>query len=195
MFYKISKNDYQFIIPALLIFSFFLFTHILPVFNKSELAYFSGAFFQEPHRIFTTHFTHADFSHLLSNLGGIIFIRYFLKELKLKSNIFFLLFIILASSLLITLQWASDIYIFTNPFSFLIGFSGIVYASLAFILISSSYGKDRFLALYIGLLPDAKVQKASWVILGIGFLWSLLPGISFSGHFYGFCAGIILFFF
>ena len=194
MFYKIAKDDFQFIIPTFLILIFFFFKYILHIFNKLDLAYFSGLFHREPYRIFTTHFTHADFGHLLSNIGGIIFIRYFLKELQLKSNKFYIIFMIFASTLLILLQWISDIYLFTNPFSILIGFSGIVYASFAFIVMSSIYGKDRFLSFYIGLVPNIKVKQASLVILGIGFLWSLLPGISLSGHFYGFLAGIILFF-
>ncbi len=191
---KLPKQDWQYFIPAFVIVIVFVGTDIIFNLNKLELAYFSGGLLIEPYRVITSHLVHADFGHLLANIGGIIVARFFLNELKLKNNFLFLVLICFLIPLQTSLQWLLDIYLFENPMSFLIGFSGILYGVDAFILFSSIFGKRRFLGLETSLTINAKVKEATIVITGIGFLWSLLPGVSFSGHLTGFMAGSILFF-
>ncbi len=193
MIQRFSKSDWQYLLPVVVVVAFFVGTNITGNLNKFELAYFSGGLLREPYRGITSHFVHGDFGHLLANIGGIIVARFFLKELQVKSNFLFAAIVFLLIPLQTSLQWIWDMYIFQNTDSFLIGFSGILYGVYSFILLSSIYGKQRFLALNIGLLTNTKVKEAVFVLTGIGFAWSLFPLISFSGHLTGFLSGAILF--
>ena len=157
------------------------------------MAYFSGRLLLEPYRGLTSHLLHFDLSHLLSNVFGIVVARYFLKELKLTSAYLFLVLLSLLIPLHSFLQWLVDIYLFKNQMSLLIGFSGILYGIDSFILLSSIYGKRKFLTLHIGLTPNSKVSNAMFVLTCLGLCFSLLPKISLSAHLTGIIFGCLLF--
>ena len=85
----ISRYDWQFIIIGFILISVFTFTDLIGVFDK-ELFYFVPRLISDqPYRIFTSILIHADRNHLLSNVGGIIITRYFLKRLGIESRFFF----------------------------------------------------------------------------------------------------------
>ncbi|WP_269623183.1 rhomboid family intramembrane serine protease [Prochlorococcus marinus] len=190
---KIYRDDWQYAIPFLTILAFFISTDLLKVINKIDLAYISGALPYQIYRSFTSHFVHGNFGHLLANTFGIVVARYFFKQLSLKFNYLFLLLVLLIIPLHSFFQWLFDTYVLHNSHSVLIGFSGIIYAVYAFIFLSSIYGKKYFLGINIDLLSDFNVFRSMRILILIGFLWSLLPNISFSGHLTGFIIGLILF--
>ena len=74
-----------------------------------------------------------------------------------------------------------------------LGFSGIIYAFLGFLLLTSFYGKSLFLGKKIGLKSNSEVQKMSKTICLIGLIFSFLPGVSLLVHLSGFIAGCFLF--
>ncbi len=190
---RISQNDWQYVIPSLLLLTVFIGTDLLDIFQKSDFAYLSGVIINEPYRLVTAHLFHADFNHLLANTFGIVIVRYFFWQLKLKNTYFFIVLIFLLMPLQVFLQWFIDMPVLKNPFSLLIGFSGILYGADAFILFSSMLGKEKFLNFKLGLVSNIEVFRAMLLLTTLGFLSSLLPGISFSGHLTGFIAGSILF--
>ena len=190
---KISKEDWQYLLPFIICSIVLLFTDILKSIDKTKLAYWSGALIAEPYRIVTSHFIHGDAKHLLINTFGIVIARFCLKVLELKNNYFFLLFITVIIPIQTMIFWMIDIYIFKNPISLAIGFSGIIYGINSFILLASIYGKRKFLGLDIGLNESKQIYQIIATISLVSFFWSLLPGISFIGHLSGFIAGLILF--
>ncbi len=192
---KVSKNDWQYLIPFLIIAFAFIGTDLLGLLNKNYLAYSSGILFAQPYRAVTTHFIHADFNHLLANTFGIVVARYFFKQLNLKSNYFFLILLCFLIPSQILLQWSVDVFLLKQTSSYLIGFSGLLYGVDGFLLMSSIYSKSRFLYSDIELSKNYKVFKAMVALIVIGLLFSFLPNISFSAHITGFVAGVILFFF
>ena len=193
MLKDISKNEWQYIFPFLICTICFAITDIFGFIEKTIFAYLSGGLLIEPYRIVTSHFIHADINHLLANILGIVIARHFLNTLVLKNNYFFLLLI----SLLIPLQtfifWLIDVYIVRNQTSIAIGFSGVLYGVYAFILLTSIYGKKRFLGLWCGLKKEKGITKLMFLFTGIGLLFSLIPGVSLVGHLSGFIAGALLF--
>ncbi len=191
--HKFYENDWQYLVPFLACSICFLATDLFGIVEKTRFAYWSGALIVEPYRIITSHFIHADAKHLLANTFGIIVARHCLKGLRLKSNSFFLLLV----SLLIPLQtlvfWFIDIFFFKNPMSLAVGFSGIIYGIHSFILLSSIYGKQRFLGFNIDLRKDQEIYQIMLILTGLGIAYSLLPGISLVGHLAGFIAGTLIF--
>ncbi len=193
MLKDISKNEFQYILPFLICTICFVATDLFGLIEKTMFAYWSGGLLIEPYRIVTSHFIHADINHLLANILGILIARYSLNTLLLKNNYFFLLLI----SLLIPLQsfmfWFIDVYLYSNQMSVAIGFSGVLYGVNAFILLTSIYGKKRFLGLLFGLKKNKETTKLMFLLTGIGLLFSLIPGVSLVGHLSGFIAGALLF--
>ena len=197
--YSISKYDWQYIFCGFFLISVFIFTDLIGVFDK-ELFYFVPRLISDqPYRIFTSILVHSDLNHLLSNLGGIIITRYFLMRLGIESRFFYLEFILICSFLNFFIIWVYEkiLSYFFNiyPNYAAIGFSGIIYALLGFLLLTSFYGKSYFLGKKISLKYDYEVQKMLKTICLIGLLVSFLPGISLLGHLSGFIAGCFLFFF
>ena len=192
---KISKDDWQFLLPFLVCLICFIATDIFGIIQKAKFAYWSSRLLEEPFRIITTHFIHSDAKHLLGNTFGLIVARYFLKSLNLKGNLFFLLLVGLLIPLQTLIFWFIDIFFFKNPMSIAVGFSGILYGVYAFILLSSIYGKQSFVCLRIDLRKDQQIRQAMIALTGIGIAWSLLPRISLIGHLSGFIAGAVLFLF
>ncbi len=190
---KVPKDNWQYLLPFAACSICFVATDLFGIIEKSRLAYWSGGLQVEPYRVITSHFIHGDAKHLLANTFGIIVARYCLKNLRLKSNSFFLLLVGLLIPLQTLICWFVDIFFFRNPMSLAIGFSGILYGVDAFILLASIYGKQRFVGLNISLRKDPQVCQTMMVLTSIGIAWSLLPGISLLGHIAGFIAGALLF--
>jgi len=191
--YKISKDDWQYIVPFLACSICFVATDILGLIEKSRFAYWSGGLIVEPYRIITSHFIHGDAKHFLANTFGMVVARYCLKGLRLKSYSFFLLLVVLLIPLQTLIFWFVDIFFFRNSMSLAVGFSGILYGVDAFILLASIYGKNNFVGLKIDLRKNLEIRETIIFLTVIGIASSLLPGISLPGHFAGFIAGALLF--
>ena len=191
--YKVPKDDWQYLIPFLACTICFVATDIFGIIDKERFAYWSGGLILEPYRIITAHFIHGDAKHLLANTFGIAVARYCLKGLRLKGNFFFLLLVGLLIPIQTMIFWFSDIFFFKNPMSLAVGFSGIIYGVDAFILISSIYGKQRFIGMNIYLIKNQQILNTMIVLTGLGIAWSFMPGVSLIGHLAGFTAGALLF--
>tara|TARA_Y100001968_G_scaffold244390_1_gene228449 strand:- start:475 stop:1068 length:594 start_codon:yes stop_codon:yes gene_type:complete len=191
--HKVLQEDWQYLVPFIICTICFLATDLFGIIEKTSVAYWSGGLLVEPHRIITSHFIHADAKHLLANTFGIAVARYCLKILKLNSNSFFILLIGLLIPLQTLIFWLIDIFFFKNPMSLAFGFSGIIYGVDAFILLSSIFGKKRFIVWKIYLEKDQQIRQTMIVLTTLGITWSLFPGISLIGHLSGFLAGSILF--
>ena len=191
---RILKKEAQFIIPSFLCFLLFFIINYNRFFLLSELAYWSGNLINQPYRILSYSFVHKDFNHLLSNLFGIVVIRYCFINLNFK-NIFLFLYLI---ALIIPLQtfylFMVDSFLFVNPNHMLVGFSGIIFGTCSFILLSSIYGKEYMLNIFIGLKKNNEIYRLMTVFLSLGFVYSLLPSISLSGHIAGILSGLLIFF-
>ncbi len=194
---SISKYDWQYIVSGFLLISVFIVTDLIGFFNKEIFYFVPRLISDQPYRIFTSILIHADFNHLLSNLGGIIITRFFLMRLGIKSRFFYLKFILICSFLNFFVIWVYEkilLYFFNvYPNYAALGFSGIIYALFGFLLLSSFYGKNYFLGKKIGLKSNFEVQKMSKTICLIGLIFSFLPGVSLLGHISGFVAGCFLF--
>ena len=195
MFKDTRMIDWQFILPSATIFIIFVLSDLFSAIDKIDFAYYSGMYWKEPYRIITAHFMHADFSHLLANIFGIVISRYFLNLLGLRDNYLFLILIITIMPLQSSMQWFIDYQIMRNPYSLGYGFSGVIYGVQSFILLSSLYGKDNFLCLNIKLQRNYRVRTTITLMIALGLTFSLLPGISLIGHSTGLIAGAILFMF
>ena len=86
-----------------------------------------------------------------------------------------------------------DNFIFYNPNHLLVGFSGIIFGTFSFILLSSLYGKEYILNIFIGLKKNNEIYKLMTVFLSLGIVYSFLPSISLSGHIAGILSGFIIF--
>jgi len=193
---SISKYDWQYIISASLLILTFILTDLIEVFDKEFLYFVPRLISDQPYRIFTSILTHADFNHLLSNLGGIIITRYFLMRLGVKSRFFYLKFILICSFLNFFIIWVYEktlSYFNIYPNYVTLGFSGIIYALFGFLLLTSFYGKKYFLGKEIGFKSYYEVQKMLKTICLIGLMFSFLPGVSLLGHLSGFISGCFLF--
>ncbi len=191
---KIIKKEAQFIIPSFLCFLLFVIINLKRFFLVPDLSYWSSYLITQPYRILSYSFVHKDFNHLLSNLFGIIVVRYCFINLNLK-NIFLFLYLIF---LLIPIQtfflFIVDNFIFYNPNHLLVGFSGIIFGTFSFILLSSLYGKEYILNIFIGLKKNNEIYRLMTIFLSLGIFYSFLPSISLSGHVAGILSGFIIFF-
>ena len=193
MLIKISKDDWQYFIPFLACTISFVATDYFGLIEKTYVAYWSGRLLAEPYRIFTYHFFHGDINHLLANISGIIVARYFLKALKLRSDYFFVTIISLMIPLHAFICWFFDIFVYNNPMSLAIGFSGILFGIDAFILMTTIFGKIKFCFIKCEMKRNSNLVKPIALLTGMGIAYSFLPGISLIGHLSGFAAGCILF--
>ena len=189
----ITKNDWQYILIGSLLILVFILTDLIRVLDKDFLYFVPRLISDQPYRIFTSILVHADLNHLLSNLGGIIITRYFLMRLGIESRFFYLKFIFICSFINFFIIWVYEkiLSYFLNfyPNYVALGFSGIIYALLGFLLLTSFYGKKYFLGKKIGFKSNYEVQKMSKTICFIGLIFSFLPGVSLLGHLSGFIAG------
>tara|TARA_B100000579_G_scaffold73516_1_gene56484 strand:- start:19 stop:606 length:588 start_codon:yes stop_codon:yes gene_type:complete len=192
---KISNKDWQYLFPFFVCTFCFLLTDFFEIIDKPSIAYWSGRLLFEPYRAVTFHFFHGDINHLLANLSGIIIARYFFKSLGLKNNYLFTVLILFLIPIQSILCWWVDVFVFRNPMSLAIGFSGVLYGVNAFILLSTIYGKKRFLLFDCELKKNEKLLNSISIITALGIVWSFIPGISLIGHLSGFLSGFILFLF
>ena len=190
---KIIRKEAQFIIPSFLCFLLFIFINFKRFFLISDLSYWSSYLINQPYRILSYSFVHKDFNHLLSNLFGIIVVRYCFIKLNLKNIFLFLYLIILLIPIQTFFLFIVDNFIFYNPNHLLVGFSGIIFGTFSFILLSSLYGKEYILNIFIGLKKNNEIYKLMTVVLSLGIVYSFLPSISLSGHIAGILSGFIIF--
>ena len=194
---SISKYDWQYLVTGFFLISVFIFTDLIGVIDKEYFYFVPRLISDQPYRIFTSILVHKDLNHLLSNLGGIFITRFFLMKLEIESRFFYPKFILICSFLNFFIIWFYEkilLYFFNiYPNYASLGFSGIIYALLGFLLLSSFYGKSSFLGRNIFLKANYEVQKMSKTICLIGLIFSFLPGVSLLGHLSGFIAGCFLF--
>ncbi len=191
---KIINKEAQFIIPSCLCFLFFLVINFKRFFLVSDLSYWSSYILKQPYRILSYSFVHKDFNHLWSNLFGIVVVRYCFIKLNLKNIFLFLYLIILLIPFQTFYLFIVDNFLFYNPNHLLIGFSGIIFGSFSFIFLSSMFGKEYFLNIFIGLKKNYEINKLMTLFLSLGIFYSFLPSISLSGHMAGILGGFIIFF-
>ena len=190
---KIIKKEAQFIIPSFLCFLLFVIINFKRFFLVPDLSYWSSYLITQPYRILSYSFVHKDFNHLLSNLFGIIVVRYCFINLNLKNIFLFFYLIILLIPIQTFFLFILDNFIFYNPNHLLVGFSGIIFGTFSFILLSSLYGKEYILNIFIGLKKNNEIYKLMTVFLSLGIVYSFLPSISLSGHIAGILSGFIIF--
>ncbi len=190
---KILNKEAQFIIPSFLCVLFFILVNLKRFYFLSDLSYWSSYLINQPYRILSYSFVHKDFNHLLSNFFGIIVVRYSFMNLNLKNKFLFLYLIILLIPIQTFYLFIIDNYLFYNPNHLLVGFSGIIFGSFSFILLSSLYGKEYILNIFIGLKKNYEINRLMTVFLSLGICYSFLPSISLSGHVAGILSGIIIF--
>ena len=193
MLKNVSKVEWQYILPSLICIICFVATDLFGFIDKTMFAYWSGALVLEPYRIVTSHFIHADINHLVANIFGIVISRYFLRTLLLRNNYFFLFLVCLLIPLQTFIFWFIDLFLYGNQMSLAFGFSGVLYGINSFILLTSIYGKRRFLGLLCELKKEKSTTKSMFLLTAVGMIFSLIPGVSFVGHFSGFIAGVLLF--
>ena len=191
---KIINKEAQFIIPSSLCILLFIFINFKSFFLISDLSYWSGNLLNQPYRILSYSFVHKDSHHLLSNLLGIVVVRYCFINLNYKNIFLFLYLIILIIPIQTFYLFIVDNFLFFDPNHLLIGFSGIIFGTFSFILLSSIFGKEYIFNIFIGLKKNYQIKKLMTVFLSLGIAYSLLPGISLSGHLAGILSGFFIFF-
>ena len=191
---KIIKKEGQFIIPVFICFLLFLIININGLFNISELSYWSGFIIKQPYRIISYSFVHKDFNHLFSNIFGIIVVRYCFLNLNLKNKFLFFYLTILLVPMQTIFLFIIDHFLIDNYNHLLVGFSGVLFGSYTFILLSSIFGKKNIFNIYIGLEKSKDIKKLMILFLSLGIAYSLLPNISLSGHLSGMLSGFVIFF-
>ena len=192
--YKSLGREIQFILPVLLSLFLFFIINIIGLFDIYELAYWSGKIYKEPLRIFLYSFVHVDFNHLLSNVFGIIILRYCLLKLNSQNNKLFILLLLFIIPLQTFYLYILDNYFFYEYNNLLVGLSGVIYGSYSFLIMSAYFGKENLLHIAIGLKRNIEIFKLLSFLLSFGMIFSLLPGISFNGHLGGIISGIIIFY-
>ena len=191
---KIIKKEGQFIIPVFICFLLFFIININGLFNISELSYWSGFIIKQPYRIISYSFVHKDFNHLFSNIFGIIVVRYCFLNLNLKNKfLFFYLTILIVPMQTIFLFIIDNFFIYKYN-HLLVGFSGVLFGSYTFILLSSIFGKKNIFNIFIGLEKSKDIKKLMILFLSLGMAYSLFPNISLSGHLSGMLSGFVIFF-
>ena len=190
---KIIKKEAQFIIPSFVCCLLFIVINFKSIYLVSDFSYWSNYLTNQPYRILSYNFVHKDFNHLLSNLFGIIVVRYCFINLSLKNRFLFLYLIILLIPVQTFYLFIADNFLFYNPNHLLVGFSGIIFGTFSFILLSSLYGKEYIFNIFIGLKKNSEIYRLMVVFLTLGILYSLMPSVSLSGHFAGLLSGFIIF--
>ena len=191
---KIINKEAQFIIPSFLCLLLFIVINLKGFFLISDFSYWSSNLLNQPYRILSYSFLHKDFNHLLSNLFGIVVVRYCFINLKLNNKYLFFYLIILLIPIKTFYLFIIDNFLFYDPNHLLIGFSGIIFGAFSFILLSSIFGKEYIFNIFIGLKKNYQIKKLMTVFLSLGIAYSLLPGISLSGHLAGILSGFFIFF-
>ena len=190
---NIDPIDNQYIITASILIAIWLMTDIFGLIEKNNWMFWSRMMQYEPHRFITSALIHANATHLLANLGGIVIARVMFKRLWMRSNYLFLLLTIFLIPISNLLQWLWEGIIVSNPNAATLGFSGVVYGVNAFLLLCAINGKNKFFGIPINIHKNYQVQQSMIVLTIIGQIWNFSGGVSIVGHNSGFVAGIILF--
>ena len=191
---KTIKKEGQFIIPVFICFLLFFIININGLFNILDLSYWSGFIIKQPYRIISYSFVHKDFNHLFSNIFGIIVVRYCFLNLNLKNKFLFFYLTILLVPIQTIFLFIIDNFLIYNYNHLLVGFSGVLFGSYTFILLSSIFGKRNIFNIFIGLEKSKDIKKLMILFLSLGIAYSLLPNISLSGHLSGMLSGFVIFF-
>ena len=86
-----------------------------------------------------------------------------------------------------------DNFLTNNYNHLLVGFSGVLYGTYGFLLLSSIHGKKNMFNIFIGLEKNNDIKKLMILFLSFGMIYSLLPTISLAGHLTGLLSGLIIF--
>tara|TARA_Y100001933_G_scaffold140765_1_gene139658 strand:+ start:2283 stop:2912 length:630 start_codon:yes stop_codon:yes gene_type:complete len=191
---ELFKREHQFFLLIILCFISFVFINILGTIKISQIAYSSGYLIKEPYRILLYNFVHKDLNHLVSNVFGIIIIRYCFIKLKIKSSNLFYYLTILIIFLQTFILYLIDHFLVNKYDYFLIGFSGIVFGVNAYLMLVSYFGSNKFFNKFISLKRNYYIFRLNLLILSFGFIYSLLPGVSLKGHLSGAISGLIIFY-
>jgi len=192
---KFIKKEHQFFLIICLCCISFIFINILGMKDISQLAYSSGDLIQEPYRILLYNFVHKDLNHLISNIFGIIIIRYCFIKLKINSDNLFYYLTILIIFLQTFMLYIIDNFLFNKYDYLLIGFSGIIFGVNVYLMMASYFGQNKFFMKFIGVKRNYYIFRLNLLILSFGLIYSLLPGVSLQGHFCGALSGLIIFYF
>ncbi|MGV0397784.1 rhomboid family intramembrane serine protease [Corynebacterium suicordis] len=126
--------------------------------------------------ILSAPFIHVNYAHLLANTsaGAVIL---FLLAISGRRELWF-------SSTVIVLVGGLGVWIFGNPYTVVVGASGLIYGWLTYLVAR-------------GFFTRQPLQIALGVIVGItyaGMIWGILPGdqgVSWQGHLFGALGGVI----
>ena len=190
----LNKTEYQFFLLIILCCISFILINILGIKEISQFAYSSGYLIKEPYRILLYNFVHKDLNHLVSNIFGIIIIRYCFIKLKINSSNLFYYLTILIIFLQTLMLYLIDNFLLNKYDHFLIGFSGIIFGVNAYLMMASYFGSNEFFIKFIGLKRNFYIFRLNLFILSFGLIYSFLPGISLEGHFCGLLSGLIIFY-
>ena len=193
MLLKILNKEGQYFIPVFIFFLLFFIVNIYNNLDISKVSYWSSLILKEPYRIISYSFVHKDLNHLLSNLFGIIVVRYCFLNLNLKNSYLFLYLIILLIPIQTFFLIILDNFLTNNYNHLLVGFSGVLYGTYGFLLLSSIHGKKNMFNIFIGLEKNNDIKKLMILFLSFGMIYSLLPTISLAGHLTGLLSGLIIF--
>ena len=121
-------------------------------------------------------FLHANYGHLIANTGA-LFVLLFVA-LAFRRNLTLIALVIIA------VLGGGLVWVFSDPNTIHIGSSGIIFGLIGFLIFSGIFRREW------------KALAVSVVICLIygGALFSLfyyIPGISWTGHFFGFLAGVL----
>ena len=190
---SLATIDFQFIAIFALLIVAWIATDLLAIVNKQDFAFSSNLILEQAYRIISSPFIHVDLVHLLMNVGGIAVARYFLISLGMRSNVFFLILVMILVPFSSMAHWFLESSLGINQMRYSVGFSGVLYGIDSFLLLSSIHGKASFIGHRIGLHSSIDVRNSLLTLTVVGQLWSFMPGISLLGHESGFLAGLILF--
>jgi membrane associated rhomboid family serine protease len=126
--------------------------------------------------IFTMPFLHANFGHLLANLGALAVLLAFVFTFHSKRMAAVVVWVILAGGVLL--------WLFGRPANH-VGASGLIYGLAAFVIVSGIVQKR--------ILPVIAAIGVA-VMYGSSLFWGLVPvdpGISWDGHLAGGLAGVL----
>ncbi|MBW2141917.1 MAG: rhomboid family intramembrane serine protease [Deltaproteobacteria bacterium] len=119
---------------------------------------------------------HANIQHLIANSFAFFFLLFLSLSLDKKRTALALIIIIILGG--------GAVWLFASPHTIHIGASGIIFGLLGFLLFTGIFRREW----------KALVFSALVFLLYGGLLVTLLihkPGISWSGHFFGFGAGVV----